>query len=141
MRVFAASIEDVMREAAARWTLIAYFLLSSLFTIIFASAINLDIVDGTLAGAKLFGHNAQIRSNHDLDIEKLVIGFESTFSTVRLRHRKTRGSGIRQACLTMVFKLMESASKSWRLLNGASLLKEVIAGVAFEDGVKKTYAA
>ncbi|HEX7419764.1 MAG TPA: ABC transporter permease subunit [Thermoanaerobaculia bacterium] len=82
MKVLAASIEDVMREAAARWTLIAYFLLSSLFIIIFASAINLDIVDGTLAGAKLFGHNAQIRSNHDLDIEKLVIGFESTFSTV-----------------------------------------------------------
>jgi transposase-like protein len=53
---------------------------------------------------------------------------ESTFSTVRLRHRKTKGGGSRKACLTMVFKLMESASKSWRLLNGASLLKEVIAG-------------
>jgi putative transposase len=66
---------------------------------------------------------------------------ESTFSTVRLRHRKTKGSGSRKACLTMVFKLMESASKSWRTLNGASLLKEVIAGVAFVDGVKKTNAA
>ncbi len=66
---------------------------------------------------------------------------ESTFSTVRLRHRKTKGSGSRKACLTMVFKLMESASKSWRSLNGASLLKEVIAGVVFEDGVRKTNAA
>lgn len=66
---------------------------------------------------------------------------ESTFSTVRLRHRKTKGSGSRKACLTMVFKLMESASKSWRLLNGSSLLKEVIAGVAFVDGVRKTDAA
>lgn len=82
MRALAANIEDVMREAAARWTLIAYFLLSSLFIIIFASAINLDIVDGTLAGAKLFGHAARMRGNHDLNIESLVVGFESTFSTV-----------------------------------------------------------
>lgn len=82
MRILAANIEDVMREAAARWTLIAYFLLSSLFIIIFASAINLDIVNGTLAGAQLFGHSAHIRSNSDLDIEKLVTGFESTFSTI-----------------------------------------------------------
>src|SRR5512135_1590960 len=36
---------------------------------------------------------------------------ESVFSTVRLRHDKTKGSGTRTACLTMVFKLMESASK------------------------------
>src|SRR4029079_6843152 len=50
---------------------------------IFASAINLDIVNGTLAGAKLFGHSARIRGGaSDLDIEKLVVGFESTFSTV-----------------------------------------------------------
>lgn len=66
---------------------------------------------------------------------------ESTFSTVRLRHRKTKGSGSRKACLAMVYKLMESASKSWRSLNGSSLLREVIAGVAFEDGVRKTNAA
>ena len=66
---------------------------------------------------------------------------ESTFSTVRLRHAKTKGSGSRTACLTMVYKLMESASKSWRSLNGSSLLAEVIAGVTFEDGVKKTHAA
>jgi putative transposase len=39
---------------------------------------------------------------------------ESVFSTVRLRHDKTKGNGSRSACLTMVFKLMESASKGWR---------------------------
>src|SRR4029079_2134271 len=50
---------------------------------IFASAINLDIVNGTLAGAKLFGHSARIRGGaSDLDIEKLVVGFESGFSGV-----------------------------------------------------------
>ena len=43
---------------------------------------------------------------------------ESTFATVRLRHRRTKGNGSRLACLTMVFKLMQSAEKRWRLLNG-----------------------
>jgi putative transposase len=66
---------------------------------------------------------------------------ESTFATVRLRTVKTKGSGSRTACLTMVFKLMESASKSWRALNGSTLLREVIRGVTFVDGVKQSHAA
>jgi putative transposase len=66
---------------------------------------------------------------------------ESTFSTVRLRHAKTKGSGTRTACLTMVYKLMESASKKWRALNGSPRLQEVIAGAIFVDGVKKPDAA
>lgn len=66
---------------------------------------------------------------------------ESTFATVRLRTSKTKGSGSRLACLTMVFKLMESASKKWRLLNGSPLLSKVIAGVRFVDGVEQTNAA
>jgi putative transposase len=65
---------------------------------------------------------------------------ESTFATVRLRHDKTKGSGSRTACLTMVFKLMESAARSWRTLNGSEILPDVLAGVAFEDGVKKVAA-
>jgi transposase-like protein len=65
---------------------------------------------------------------------------ESTFATVRLRHDKTKGSGSRTACLTMVFKLMESAARGWRTLNGSEILPEVLAGVAFEDGVKKVAA-
>jgi putative transposase len=66
---------------------------------------------------------------------------ESTFATVRLRTSKTKGSGSRSACLTMVFKLMESASKGWRLLNGSPLLSKVVAGVRFVDGVEQTNAA
>jgi putative transposase len=66
---------------------------------------------------------------------------ESTFATVRLRTSKTKGSGSRSACLTMVFKLMESAAKKWRLLNGSPLLSKVIAGVRFVDGVEQTTAA
>jgi putative transposase len=66
---------------------------------------------------------------------------ESTFATVRLRHRRTKGNGSRLACLTMVFKLMQSASKKWRLLNGSQLLPDVIAGVQFIDGLKPQTAA
>jgi transposase-like protein len=66
---------------------------------------------------------------------------ESVFATVRLRTAKTKGSGTRDACLTMVFKLMESAAKRWRVLNGSALLPDVIAGVVFIDGEKQEDAA
>lgn len=80
MKVLVANIEDVMREAAARWTLVAYFFLSTIFIIIFASAVNLDIVDGALAGAKLFGQEVDMGGGSEISLEKLVLGFETGFS-------------------------------------------------------------
>ncbi len=65
---------------------------------------------------------------------------ESTFATVRLRHRRTKGSGSRTACLAMVFKLTLAAEKRWRRLNGSELLPEVIRGVRFVDGIKELAA-
>ncbi|MBI2212715.1 MAG: ABC transporter permease subunit [Acidobacteria bacterium] len=84
MRVLVANIEEVFREAAARWTLMAYFILSSLFIIVFASAVNLDIVDGALAGAKLFGQSVQSRdmATGTVRIEDLVSGFEGVFAPI-----------------------------------------------------------
>jgi len=79
VKAFAASIEDVFREAAARWTLAAYFALSTLFILIFAFAVNLDIVDGALAGARLFGRSVDLPGSR-VDLDKLVLGFESGFS-------------------------------------------------------------
>ena len=61
---------------------------------------------------------------------------ESTFATVRLRTKRTKGSGSRTACLAMVFKLTMCAKKTWRALNGATLLPDVIRGVQFVDGIK-----
>ena len=81
MKAFAASIQEVFREAAARWTLIAYFALSSLFILIFALAVNLDIVDGALAGAKLFGQSVEL-GERSLELDKVVLGFEFGFSGV-----------------------------------------------------------
>ena len=62
---------------------------------------------------------------------------ESTFATVRLRTAKTKGCGSRQACLTMVFKLCQSAEKHWRKLNGCGLLREVSERIVFVDGIRK----
>ena len=66
---------------------------------------------------------------------------ESVFSTVKHRQKKTHGNGSRTACLAMVFKLAESASKKWRGLNGSSLLPDVIQGIPFINGIKQTEAA
>jgi hypothetical protein len=41
----------------------------------------------------------------------------------------------------MVFKLMQSAQRRWRLLNGSQLLHEVIQGIQFIDGIKPQQAA
>ena len=79
MRAWAASVEEVFREASARWTLLAYFTLSTLFILIFALAVNLDIVDGALAGAKLFGKELDI-GGEKIDMDRLVLGFETGFS-------------------------------------------------------------
>ncbi|MEU0971385.1 IS256 family transposase [Streptomyces sp. NPDC005917] len=59
---------------------------------------------------------------------------ESTFSTVRLRTKVTRGAGSRTAALAMVFKLVESAQARWRAVNAPHLVALVRAGAHFERG-------
>ncbi len=66
---------------------------------------------------------------------------ESTFATVRLRHRRTKGNGSRKACLAMVFKLVQAAEKKWRVLNGSQLIAEVIQGVRFINGEREVNVA
>ena len=60
---------------------------------------------------------------------------ESTFATVRLRHRRTKGNANRVACLSMVFKLVEVAQKKWRTLNGHERIADLLEGYTFVDGV------
>ena len=62
---------------------------------------------------------------------------ESTFGTVRQRTRRTKGSGSRAATLSMVFKLIESAQRRWRRLNGHELIGALIEGINFKDGIKE----
>ena len=62
---------------------------------------------------------------------------ESVFATVRNRTRKTKGCLSRKTALAMVYKLMMSAKKKWRKLDGKNRLPEIIKGVEFKDGIKQ----
>jgi len=65
---------------------------------------------------------------------------ESTFATIRLRHRRTKGNGTRRASLTMMFKLAQSAQKRWRRLNGHELILPLLQGKIFQDGIRQDAA-
>jgi len=54
---------------------------------------------------------------------------ESTFATVKLRQRVTKGAGSRAAGLAMAHRLLLLAERSWRRLDGHELLPLVRAGV------------
>jgi transposase-like protein len=60
---------------------------------------------------------------------------ESTFATVRLRTKVTKGPGPRSAGLAMAYKLIEQAQTRWRMVNSPHLVALVPAGVTFEKGV------
>ena len=60
---------------------------------------------------------------------------ESTFATVRLRQRRTKGCGSREASLTMVFMLARQAERHWRRLNGSEAIIHVLEGKEFKDGL------
>jgi putative transposase len=66
---------------------------------------------------------------------------ESTFATIRLRHRKTKGNGTRRASLAMMFKLAQSAAKKWRRLRSHEKITLVIEGRSFKDGIMQESAA
>jgi transposase-like protein len=60
---------------------------------------------------------------------------ESTFSSVRLRTRVTKGPGSKAAGLAMAFKLLEAAQDRWRAVNSPHLVALVRAGARFDKGV------
>jgi transposase-like protein len=59
---------------------------------------------------------------------------ESTFATVRLRQRVTKGPGNRAAGVAMAFKLIEAAQQRWRMVNAPHLVALVRAGAVFVNG-------
>ena len=59
---------------------------------------------------------------------------ESTFATVRLRTRKTKGAGSRTAGLAMAYKLLAAAQARWRCVNAPHQVALVRAGATFVDG-------
>ena len=65
---------------------------------------------------------------------------ESTFATVRHRARRTKGCGSRMATLTMAWKLVLEAQKTWKALRGYKLIPLVIKGVRFVNGEQSAAA-
>jgi putative transposase len=65
---------------------------------------------------------------------------ESTFATIRLCQRRTKGCGSRRASLTMMFKLAQTAQKRWRRLNGHQHIVHLLAGKKFVNGVMQDAA-
>jgi putative transposase len=61
---------------------------------------------------------------------------ESSFATVKLRTRVTKGAGSKDAALAMAYKLLDAAQERWRALHGAELVKELLDGATFKDGIK-----
>lgn len=61
---------------------------------------------------------------------------ESTFATIRHRHRQTKGCGSRKATLAMAYKLAREAEKHWRRITGYTLVAKVLRGVRFENGIE-----
>ncbi|MFZ2526143.1 MAG: IS256 family transposase [Rhodococcus sp. (in: high G+C Gram-positive bacteria)] len=59
---------------------------------------------------------------------------ESTFATVRLRTRVTKGPGSRAAGMAMAYKLIEAAQARWRAVNAPHLVALVRAGSVFHQG-------
>ncbi len=51
---------------------------------------------------------------------------ESTLATIRLRQRRTKGCGSREASLTMAFMLARQAQRHWRRLNGSEVMVHVL---------------
>ena len=60
---------------------------------------------------------------------------ESSFATVKLRTKVTRGAGSPKAAATMAFKLLLECEKKWRRVNKPEELKNLMLGLEYEDGI------
>ena len=79
MKVWALVV-DTWREALARYTLLGFVIVSSLFMLMLTFALNLDIVDGTLAAGSLFGRAFDLPGG--TPIETVVTTGESAFAAM-----------------------------------------------------------
>jgi putative transposase len=91
------------------------------------------------ATAKVMDELDSLLAFHDFPAEHAVHlrttnPIESTFSTVRLRTRVTRGAGSRKAALAMAYKLLDSAQARWHKIAAPELVPLVRAGATFIDG-------
>ncbi len=76
-----ALVVDTWREALARYTLLGFLAVSSLFLLILAFALNLDIVDGALAAGTLFGKSFDL-AGRSPSIDTVVVTGQSVFAGI-----------------------------------------------------------
>lgn len=74
-----ALIVDTWREARASFTLLGFLAISAFFQLILLFALNLDIVDGSLAAVSLFGKALDLPP-HGADISRVVEGGQAMFA-------------------------------------------------------------
>ena len=117
---------------------------------IYTAATRADAVDAAQALAQRFAAHPKAVNKilDDLDVLLTFFDFpvehhkhlrttnviESTFATVRLRQRTTKGPGCRDAGIAMAYKLLDAAQARWRRINGHELVALVRAGATFIDG-------
>src|SRR3954465_449460 len=65
---------------------------------------------------------------------------ESSFATVKLRTRVTKGAGSKKAALSMAYKLLDAAQERWRRFNAHQLAAHLLADAKFKDGNRVTDA-
>jgi ABC-2 type transport system permease protein len=71
-----AVVDGTIRESMAKFTFLAFVIMSTLTLLVVAFAVNLDVVDGALATARLFGHDVHLGGQR-VDIDFLVTGIQT----------------------------------------------------------------
>src|SRR3954471_10969736 len=97
------------------------------------------------AVAKLDKDWAHLTAFYDFPAEhwrhlKTSNAIESSFATVKLRTRVTKGAGSKKAALVMAYKLLDAAQERWRRFNGHELVADLLADAKFKDGNRVTDA-
>lgn len=92
------------------------------------------------AVASLTKHQEQLLTFFDFPAEhwkhiRSTNVIESSFATLRLRQRVTKGAGSRNKALLMAFKLLDMAQLRWRRIDAPKLAALVRDGETFIDGV------
>jgi ABC-type transport system involved in multi-copper enzyme maturation permease subunit len=74
-----AVVDGTIRESMAKYTFLAFVLMSTLILLIITFAVNLDVVDGALATARLFGQDIHL-GGQTIAIDQLVTGIQATLA-------------------------------------------------------------
>ena len=69
-------ISDTLKESIRKFTFITFFILSTLFLLLFLLFINIDVVNGTLSLVKMFGEKVTSR----VSVDQLLTTIESAFA-------------------------------------------------------------